>query len=30
VLTDDTLLAAQYHIDIAGDLFAATPHVKLS
>ena len=28
VLADDTLLAAQYQIDIAGDLFAAT--VKLS
>ena len=30
VLTDDTLLAAHYQIDIAGELFAATPHVKLS
>jgi 4-methylaminobutanoate oxidase (formaldehyde-forming) len=30
VLTDDTLLAADYQIDIAGELFAATPHVKLS
>jgi 4-methylaminobutanoate oxidase (formaldehyde-forming) len=30
VLTDDTLLAAQYQIDIAGELFAATPHLKLS
>jgi 4-methylaminobutanoate oxidase (formaldehyde-forming) len=30
VLTDDALLAAHYQIDIAGELFAATPHVKLS
>jgi 4-methylaminobutanoate oxidase (formaldehyde-forming) len=29
-LTDEMLLAAQYEIDIAGELFAATPHVKLS
>jgi len=29
VLTDDTLLAAHYQIDIAGELFAATPHLKL-
>jgi glycine cleavage system aminomethyltransferase T len=30
VLSDQELLAAHYQIDIAGELFAATPHVKLS
>ena len=30
VLSDEELLAAHYQIDIAGELFAATPHLKLS
>jgi 4-methylaminobutanoate oxidase (formaldehyde-forming) len=30
VLTDEALLAARYEIDIAGEQFAATPHLKLS
>jgi glycine cleavage system aminomethyltransferase T len=29
-LSDQELLAAHYQIDIAGELFAATPHLKLS
>jgi 4-methylaminobutanoate oxidase (formaldehyde-forming) len=28
VLTDEILLAASYRVDIAGDSFAVTPHVK--
>ncbi len=28
-LTDDVLLGASYRIDIAGELFAVTPHVRL-
>jgi len=29
-LTDEALLGAKYAIDIAGEVFAATPHLKLS
>jgi 4-methylaminobutanoate oxidase (formaldehyde-forming) len=29
VLTDEALLAARYAIDIAGETFAVTPHLKL-
>ena len=29
-LTDATVLGAQYRIDIAGELFAVTPHLKLA
>ena len=28
-LTDDVVLGARYQVDIAGELFAVTPHVKL-
>jgi 4-methylaminobutanoate oxidase (formaldehyde-forming) len=28
-LTDEAILAARYEIDIAGDLFAVTPHMQL-
>ena len=28
-LTDEAILAARYQIDIAGDLFAVTPHMQL-
>ena len=28
-LTDDALLAAQYSVDIAGTVFAVTPHLQL-
>jgi hypothetical protein len=27
-LTDDALLAARYEVDIAGELYAVTPHLK--
>ena len=27
-LTDDALMAARYEVDIAGEMFAATPHLK--
>jgi len=27
-LTDEALITARYHVDIAGELFAATPHLK--
>jgi 4-methylaminobutanoate oxidase (formaldehyde-forming) len=30
MLSDDALLAARYEIDIAGETFAVTPHLKLS
>jgi glycine cleavage system aminomethyltransferase T len=30
VLTDDTLLAAKFEVDIAGELFAVTPQLKLT
>ena len=29
-LTDDAVLGAQYRIDIAGELFAVTPHLRLA
>ena len=29
-LTDATLLAARYQVDVAGTVFAVTPHVKLT
>jgi len=29
-LTDDAMLGAQYRIDIAGELFAVTPHLRLA
>ena len=29
-LTDEELLGAKYDIDIAGEMFAATPHLKLA
>ena len=29
ILTDETLLAARYAVDIAGETFAVTPHLKL-
>ena len=29
VLTDDLVLGAQYRVDIAGEHFAVTPHLKL-
>ena len=28
-LTDDVVLGARYEVDIAGELFAVTPHLKL-
>ena len=27
-LTDDALMAARYEVDIAGEMFAVTPHLK--
>jgi 4-methylaminobutanoate oxidase (formaldehyde-forming) len=30
VLTDATLLGARFEIDIAGELYAVTPHLKLA
>jgi hypothetical protein len=29
ILTDETLLAATFEVDIAGELFAVTPRLKL-
>jgi hypothetical protein len=29
-LTDEAILGARYAIDIAGELFAATPHLRLA
>ena len=29
-LTDDAVLSAKYRVDIAGELFAVTPHLKLA
>jgi hypothetical protein len=28
-LTDEVILGARYQVDIAGDLFAVTPHMQL-
>jgi 4-methylaminobutanoate oxidase (formaldehyde-forming) len=29
-ITDDAVLAARYEVDIAGERFAVTPHLKLA